>query len=116
MKLCLENNIFNNMDNELSPYQNITKLKEILNNKKLDFDDRVILRMYLEYITQKPIYFDGYDLVDRITDENIQCYALSSRLNKDQLVERIQKWYEVRLNNSKNFLEYFENQEKTISL
>ena len=106
-------NVFKKIENDFT--SEIFTMKDFLNvmsNHKIGFDDRHITRMYLEYVTKKPVYFDGGDLVDGITHQNIRCGSSCNQFNKDELVVITNNWYEKQLRDSQEILKFFKNLNK----
>ena len=103
-------NVFIKIENDFT--SDIFKMKDFFNvmsNQNIGYDDRYITGMYLEYVTKKPVYFDGGDLVDSITGQNIRCGSSYNQFNKDELVLITNNWYENQLRNSQELLKFFKN-------
>jgi hypothetical protein len=94
---------------EMFPPEELAKeYREMMSNQKLEYRHGVIVSDYLLYMTNKPVCFDGSDLVDSVTQRNIRCGALTSKFNKDELLEITEDWYAREIISCKKFINYFE--------
>ena len=94
---------------EMFPPEELAKeYRETMSNQKLERRHELIIADYLRYMTNKPVFFDGSDLVDSVTQRNIRCGALTSKFNKDELVKITEDCYAREIVSSIKFINYFE--------
>ena len=104
------NNVFKQIENDYtSSIFNMNSFFNVMKNRKIGYEDKYIVQMYLEFITKKPVFFDGGDLVDSITQQTIRSGSAYNQFDKDELVVIINDWYEQKLRHSQEILKFFKN-------